>query len=50
MMIDRDALMAEIDRLQRRLDAYPSAQIRAALDQLVRLVNIYDKKHGTAST
>ena len=49
-MTDRDALMREIDRLQLMLDQFPSAQIRAALDQLVRLVNIYDKKFGTAST
>jgi len=49
-MIDRDALVREIDRLQRKLDEFPSAQTQAAFQQLIRLVNHIDAKRSAAST
>jgi hypothetical protein len=42
--------MGEIDRLQERLDTCPSAQTRAAFDQLVALVNMLDAKLSAASS
>jgi hypothetical protein len=47
-MIDRDALMREIDRLQRKLDEFPSAQTQAAFHELIRLVNRIDAKKVSA--
>ena len=40
----RDAAMAEIERIDQRLELYPKSELRAARDSLAALVNRLDAK------
>jgi hypothetical protein len=44
LLARRDAAVAEIERIEQRLELYPKSELRAARDSLAALVNRLDAK------